>query len=605
MKMNLTKRIRALHPGSLFMKIACVVVSGVLAVSVFTLGAAFYMTRQGYVETMSRSNQQIMAMVQANMEAMNDKITDVELSINNSWAFSQYLKSNQENPRTFLLVYDMIKQLDAVKPDTFYDIAVIGVNGQNYVSNQSSLSIPVEELLKSEITQDARKHPNQILYRYVQKGITQNSKDSSAFVALKALTYPDSQTAYGFAYVVIRQQDLQAFFDSLSNSTNNLMLLDEFDVVVSAPNNAIVGQKNGEMAQVIRNMDAKKETSRYTQLQNKQVLVLTRTMPRWNLHIVSVFDYTRALNEMNGSAYILAICLVVTAMVLIAVFVFISQITRPINKLVHTMNDVTKEGLPDHIEVTSGGYEVQQLASAFSMMIAHLNSDVHQLIQMEQEKRQMEIHTLQMQINPHFIYNTLTSIKWLIWKKDSEKAVQSIDTFTLLLRSTISDSQKLISASEEAENLRNYVFLQKVRFGPQIQADICLSSLAANCLMPKLLLQPFLENSFFHAFTNRQQGVVSVFIDCHGENLICEVIDDGVGMLQCKADELLAGQPDEDGHSIGIRNVNARIHLLFGELYGVKIFSEPGYGTSVKVILPAIQQGSSASKKNPNIKNKS
>lgn len=592
--MNLREKISALHPGSLFRKIACVVVSGVLVVSTFTLAAAFQMTRQGYVETMSRSNQQIMAMVQAKMETMNDRITDVELTINNSWAFSQYLKTEPENPRTFTLVYDMIKQLDTVKPDTFYDVAVIGMNGQSYVSNQSSLSIPVEELLKSKITQEAREHPNQILYRYMPSGITKNSKDSSAFIALKALTSPGSQTVYGFAYVVMKQQDLQAFFDNLGNSTNNLMLLDGSGTVISAPNHSLVGQKDGELEQIIRDMDSKEESSRYTALQNQQVLVLTRTMPRWNLHIVSAFDYLRALNEMQGGAYILSICLAVTVLVLAAVFFFISQITRPINRLVHTMDKVTEEGLPDHIEVIRGGYEVQQLSSAFRMMMEHLNRYVRQLIELEQEKRRMEIHTLQMQINPHFIYNTLTSIKWLIWQKDSEKAVKSIDTFSLLLHNTIGGSRQLIPASEEVENLKNYIFLQKIRFGQQIQTDICLSPSAAGCRMPRLLLQPFLENSFFHAFADRKKGVISVLIDCHNESLCCELIDDGAGMPQSKADELLAGPPDEDSRSIGIRNVNARIHLLFGEQYGVKIFSEPGHGTSVKVTLPIIREGDDA-----------
>ncbi len=592
--MNLREKISALHPGSLFRKIACVVVSGVLVVSTFTLAAAFQMTRQGYVETMSRSNQQIMAMVQAKMETMNDRITDVELTINNSWAFSQYLKTEPENPRTFTLVYDMIKQLDTVKPDTFYDVAVIGMNGQSYVSNQSSLSIPVEELLKSKITQEAREHPNQILYRYMPSGITKNSKDSSAFIALKALTSPGSQTVYGFAYVVMKQQDLQAFFDNLGNSTNNLMLLDGSGTVISAPKHSLVGQKDGELEQIIRDMDSKEESSRYTALQNQQVLVLTRTMPRWNLHIVSAFDYLRALNEMQGGAYILSICLAVTVLVLAAVFFFISQITRPINRLVHTMDKVTEEGLPDHIEVIRGGYEVQQLSSAFRMMMEHLNRYVRQLIELEQEKRRMEIHTLQMQINPHFIYNTLTSIKWLIWQKDSEKAVKSIDTFSLLLHNTIGGSRQLIPASEEVENLKNYIFLQKIRFGQQIQTDICLSPSAAGCRMPRLLLQPFLENSFFHAFADRKKGVISVLIDCHNESLCCELIDDGAGMPQSRADELLAGPPDEDSRSIGIRNVNARIHLLFGEQYGVKIFSEPGHGTSVKVTLPIIREGDDA-----------
>lgn len=586
--MNFTKKIRAIHPGSLFIKIACVVVAGVLFVSVFTLAVSIHTTRQGYVETMSRSNEQIMAMMQDNMEAMNDKITSAILVINNSWAFSQYLRSDQEDSNTYVQVYNMEKQLSAATSDTSFDIVAIGVNGRSFIGDQSSLSLSVEELLSSQITQDAREHSNQIIYRYVKSGITQRSKDSGAYVALKALVYPGSKTIYGFVYVILRQQDLQSFFNNLSNSTNNLMLVDDSGVVVSAPNNEIVGEKNEELAQVIKSMDGKGETRRYTPVQNKQILLLTRTMPRWNLHIVSAFDYTQALNEVDESAYVFAVCLLITLAALIAVFLMIRQITRPINHLVRTMENVTKEGLPDHIEVVGGGYEVRQLSIAFSVMIENLNRYVKQLIQLEQEKRRMEIHTLQMQINPHFIYNTLTSIKWLIWQKDTQTAIESIDTFTLLLRNTINVSQSLILVSEEAENLKNYCFLQKIRFGQQIQTNIYLNPLAANYRMPKLLLQPFLENAFFHAFTNRQQGVVSVMIDCHGENLVCEVIDDGIGIPQDKADELLNDTPNDSGHSIGISNVNSRIRLLFGERYGVKIFSEPGHGTSVKVTLPII-----------------
>ena len=587
------KKMRVLYPGSLFVKIACVVIAGVLLVSICTLAVSVQTTRQGYIETMSRSNEQIMSMMQAKMESMNDKITDVELAVNTSWAFTQYLRSEKEDVNTFVQVFNMNKQIEAVSTGTSFDIAAIGVNGRSYVGNQSSLSVPVSDLLNSPITNDAREHRNQIIYRYVKDGFTQRSKGSGVFVALKALSYPGSQSIYGFVYVVLKQTDLQAFFNNLSNGTNNLMLLDDSGAIVSAPNNEIVGEKNEELAQTVQNMDETGETRKYSTIDKKDILILTRTMPRWNLHIVSAFDYTQALNDIDESTYVFAISLCVTLFVLAAVFLLIRQITKPIKLLVHTMENVTEKGLPDKIEAVGKGYEVRQLSLAFNVMIDNLNRYVNQLILLEQEKRRMEIHTLQMQINPHFIYNTLTSIKWLIWQENVDTAIQSIDTFTLLIRNTVSDSQSFILTAEETENLKNYCFLQKIRFGQQIQTNIYLNPSAANCRIPKLLLQPFLENSFFHAFTNRQQGVISVIIDCHGENLVCEVIDDGVGMPQSQADALLDGKPNDRGHSIGIPNVISRIHLLFGERYGVKIYSEPGCGTTIKVTLPVIHDENS------------
>ncbi|WOC32454.1 sensor histidine kinase [Caproicibacterium argilliputei] len=578
--------------GGLFLKIAAVVVPGVLLVSASTLGVALHTTRMGYVDTMSRSSQQILSTVKTNMESVNDKITNVELTVNGSEAFSRYFQSQGELPDTYNQVYIMQKELKTVLPMTFYDVAVVGENGRVFVSNGSSLSLTAERFLSSAAVKEARQQPNRILYCFVSHGITKGSASAASFMAIKALTHQGAQKPFGFACVVLSQGDLQAFFGKLGNTTNNLLLMDQSGNVVSSVGKIPAGGHNSQLAVTLRQMQSQGKASLYANVLGKRTLILQVNIPRWNLHLVSLFDYTKAAREFESGIYIFLVCFLVTAAVLIAVFYFISEITRPISRLAAAMEDTAKQGLPKEVNTTGGGRETRQLSKAFNVMVGNLNGYVHRLLGLEEEKRRMEIHALQMQINPHFIYNTLISIKWLIWQDEPQKAVEGIDTFTQLLRGVLSNSNQVISVAEEVQNLENYIFLQKIRFGEKIQTNVSYSSASAQCCLPKVLLQPLLENAFFHAFTGRTEGVVSAFIDRHGDHLICEIIDDGVGMTQAAADALLTSEPGENGHSIGIWNVNARILLLYGKPYGVKIFSEPGHGTLVRVTLPVISQSS-------------
>lgn len=256
---------------------------------------------------MSRSNQQIMAMVQAKMETMNDSITDVELTINNSWAFSQYLKTEPENPRTFTLVYDMINQLGTVKPVTFYDIAVIGMNGQSYVSNQSSLAMPVEELLKSKITQEAKEHPNQILYRYVPNGITKNSKGGSAFIALKALTSPGSQGEHRIAvdgrtftppsmalwskYPDSRYAHYRAKHRKLPKEQQ--MLCTDIQIPVGVPEKALVRAWNRIVSQGLQSTAAESEDTLMQYRANEMVRLISE------VGRIEAFDYELLLKVLD------------------------------------------------------------------------------------------------------------------------------------------------------------------------------------------------------------------------------------------------------------------------------------------------------------------
>ena len=145
-------------------------------------------------------------------------------------------------------------------------------------------------------------------------------------------------------------------------------------------------------------------------------------------------------------------------------------------------------------------------------MVDELDSYIHSLIQVEKDKRAAEIHTLQMQINPHYIYNTLASIKWLIWQGDTQKTTGVIDAFIALLRNTISNTDEFVTVEQEIQNLKNYVLINQARYGDSVSAEFYVTPQCSSYRVPKLILQPFVENAFFHGFADGRRGKIQVFV---------------------------------------------------------------------------------------------
>lgn len=195
-----------------------------------------------------------------------------------------------------------------------------------------------------------------------------------------------------------------------------------------------------------------------------------------------------------------------------------------------------------------------------------------------------------MQINPHYIYNTLASIKWLIWQKNTEKSIEIMDAFIQLLRNTISNTDEYISLEQEIENLNNYILINNTRYGDRIKVEFYVSKQVKKYKIPKMILQPFIENAFFHAFPSNETGYIQVFMREKENQMQIEIIDDGVGMEQTQTQGGWMEQKKEHFSGIGMNNVDERLKLLFGQEYGVKIKSSKEEGTTVIVTIPKIEK---------------
>lgn len=235
-----------------------------------------------------------------------------------------------------------------------------------------------------------------------------------------------------------------------------------------------------------------------------------------------------------------------------------------------------------------GREEIQELSKAYNTMLERINQYIEERMKIQEEKRNAEIHALQMQINPHYMYNTLASIKWLTWQGDVKKSTAVIDAFISLLRNTISNTDEFVTVEQEVANLKNYVLINQTRYGDAVGVEFYVVDKCKEYLVPKLILQPFVENAFFHAFPEGMEGEISVFIKEEKKYLRFDIEDNGVGM---DAEQLYTLNNKKDKKSehftgIGINNVDDRIKLIYGMDYGINIVSEKDKGTTITILLP-------------------
>lgn len=302
--------------------------------------------------------------------------------------------------------------------------------------------------------------------------------------------------------------------------------------------------------------------------------------------------YDKRRNRMD-----LILVLVIGIFLVILGLMIIRQVVLPYKKIENNMTlflkGYTIDGLQDsEIALTK---EVDRI---FSELIQLLKSEQ----MLNENKRQAQYLALQNQINPHFLYNTLESIRSEAMEAGMDSVVCMTEALAHFFRYTISNMENMVTLEGELDNINTYFLIQKYRFeeriGLTIEYDEEEHDLLNHCLLPKLTLQPVVENSIIHGI-ERKMGfsTVRIVLRCTEKRLIIQVSDDGIGMQPEALDDLnrkLNQSLFESLHNkkkkggIALVNVNNRIHLIFGEEYGMTVYSTPGVGTDVMIELPLV-----------------
>ena len=273
---------------------------------------------------------------------------------------------------------------------------------------------------------------------------------------------------------------------------------------------------------------------------------------------------------------------------------FISdKISNPIKSLDGSVREIESGNLDVEI-VPSGSYEVEHLGKSIKNMLGRIKVLMSDLVAEHNAKRKSEFDTLQSQINPHFLYNTLDIIVWMIENENSDKAVNIVTALAKFFRISLSKGKNIITVKDEVEHVRNYLMIQNMRFKNRFEYSIDVDEKVLSYSSLKLMLQPLVENAIYHGMEFMDgDGEIDVKVFKEDDSLYFTITDNGLGMSEDMVETLLSKDfvSSKKGSGIGVKNVNERIKLYFGSEYGLKVESEPDEGTKITIHLPAVVYG--------------
>jgi sensor histidine kinase YesM len=311
----------------------------------------------------------------------------------------------------------------------------------------------------------------------------------------------------------------------------------------------------------------------------------------WNL--VSIIPYKDAIKEIDGlKKRIFSLNIFVSLFLFAVAVVFIILITNPLNKLVERIKTM-KIG-EHHIEWHEENFsdDVSGIVRSFDYMFEKIEELVNVVIEEKRRENELKYEALQAQITPHFLFNTLNTIKWSAIMSGAGNVAKMISALGRLLEVSMSKGEEEVAFNEEIELIESYVFIQNVRYNDKYLLNIDVAESIYSLKVPKLILQPLVENAIIHGLKNIEgKGIITIRAIENDGCLKVSVADNGEGISENKIQKILKnsnGERKQRFSGIGLANINERLKLRYGQGYGISISSKIGYGTTVDLVLPIV-----------------
>ncbi|SFJ84122.1 two-component system, sensor histidine kinase YesM [Paenibacillus sp. UNC496MF] len=411
-----------------------------------------------------------------------------------------------------------------------------------------------------------------------------DSADGKVILLARSLNYLSLNYPYGILTMEISDWELYSLIEK-ENKNKTIYVADENGDVITSSVRQPAYRNVAELLPGGAHADALNAGRPvYAKIGGEpSILVEKRLSNGWRT--VVVLPYDELIDQASdASRRMLLISLACIAVAVVLIYGTSQLMTKRFESLLQQIRKVER----GHFDVDlrrMGTDEVGQLSFALKKMAVTIQELINDVYKKEIAQKEAEMDSLQAQISPHFLYNTLASISALAVAGDTRQSHRMADDLARFYRISLSKGKKSIPIEQELRLTEHYLAIQKVRFEGLFDVRFVLDESLLHYTTPKLILQPFLENCINHAMWDEEKGIgIVIRLTADGGDLVLAVIDDGMGIPR-DVMERMRDKPDQSA-GYGIYNVHKRIQLAFGERYGVRVYSRLGIGTSVHIRMP-------------------
>ncbi|WP_127591177.1 cache domain-containing sensor histidine kinase [Paenibacillus lautus] len=422
-----------------------------------------------------------------------------------------------------------------------------------------------------------------------------NFKADDAYITIaRSLSYFSLQHPYGILTMDINANEFYSLI-KMENDNKSVYIIDEFGGVISTGDQNLQSNQLFDVFPIQERMTQDAGSFDIKINGQERFFTYKKLSNGWSTVITVPYDELLA-NANQATKNVIWFSVLAIGMAILLLYFTTKVMTKRIEVLLQQIRKVERGDFRLSIK-PMGHDEIGQVSFAFNKMASTIQSLIHDVYVKEIARKESELNTLQAQINPHFLYNTLSSISSLAIKEGAMQVYQMVNYLAKYYRVSLNKGKRIILLEQEINLVKNYVAIQKIRFRDKLHMHYDLDEQLFGTTTIKLILQPFIENCINHAIGDETGININVKLKQEGDDIFLQVIDDGIGMTPEQLDHALNKSDNLSGY--GVKNVDDRIKLTYGEEYGVSIFSRLGIGTAVTIRIPVISDRHPANERDP------
>lgn len=588
-------------------KILVLVYSVILAISLM-FGVYSYMTSSKYIiSKASLTNLEVIRQISSSIDFLQNDIVDISTYLCIDSVVQALLESNismmDSVPEDQLRVGNSLKFITNLIASKSYISSIIMYSNSCYplyyeFTDMSSGPGNLPTVVKNDSYLRALSKDGAPVWFTIPEGeqdfIYNNTYPKIAMCRIMKST--NSYKHIGFLVLCINENIIRNMFQNCmqSNSERIMIMDDTGSVILHTGENYFNSEARNQF--VFDKVSAREEGFYADKTANEKLLVTHTTVDssRWKIiHIVPMKILTSEIKSMKMfSVIVVFTCLIVSLPLILLISSFV---TAPIKKLLKSMEKFQEGNFDEKVEFKYND-EIGMLGRGYNTMVANIRELVDKAYVLQIREREAELNALQAQINPHFLYNMLDTIFWKSQGRGETEISEMVYSLSKVFRLSLNRGKEYTLVSSEKELIEHYLALQKVRFKQKLNYRIGISKDIECYIIPKLILQPFVENAVIHGLGGKENGgTITITGQLNNGKLHFMIQDDGTGMsMNCL--KSLSNPKDEDNLNVSmntgkyaIKNVNERLKLIFGSSYSLSFSSEPDYGTVVSLIVPAME----------------